>query len=325
MCDRKVHVMEDERDVEIGQVKIPARLLEKLAGYMFPYSGARRKAFEMYCDSIESDPVATQEEKAIRLANAGREFRYRVNQDRIARQAVMAAKPGTDFSQSSGVDLQWLDQFFDRARFISREEAQALWSHVLAREFERPGSVSYQLVRILGEITPEQASAFERLCGMCAAVVEENADGDIRFHDRLLFFDLSTNHSRKTSGISQDELDGLESAGLLSSSSPGILTRCEELQEDCRFVHICFGQEVLSLRAVKGVRLPLGSEALSPCGLELMRIVLPTFDAGVIERLRGYYERWPDFDIQLDVMPLPLLEVEADCHWNIVASKPINR
>ena len=99
----------------------------------------------------------------------------------------------------------------------------------------------------------------------------------------------------------------------------------QELQEDCRFVHICFGQEVLSLRMQKGTSLPLGSEALSPCGAELMRIVLPTFDAGVIERLRGYYERWPDFDIQLDVMPSPLLEVEVDYHGNVVASTPINR
>lgn len=317
--------MEDERDVEIGQVKIPARLLEKLAGYMFPYSGARRKAFEMYCDSIESDPVATQEEKAIRLANAGREFRYRVNQDLIARQAVMAAKPGTDFSQSSGVDLQWLDQFFDRARFISREEAQALWSHVLAREFERLGSVSYQLVRILGEITPEQASAFERLCAMCAAVVEENADGETRIHDRILFLDLSRNFSCDTVGVSQESLDGLESAGLLSSSTPGFLTRCEELRDDCRFVHVCLGQEVLSLRMQKGARLPLGSEALSPCGAELMRIVLPTFDSGGIERLRSFYERWSGANIRLDVMPSPLLEVEVDCHGNIVTSTPINR
>lgn len=317
--------MEVERDVEIGQVKVPVRLLEKIAGYMFPYFGTRRKAFEMYCDSIESDPVATQEEKAIRLANAGREFRYRVNQDRIARQAVIAAKPGTDFSQSSVVDLQWLDQFFDRARFISREEAQVLWGHVLAREFEQPGSVSYQLVRILGEITTAQASAFERLCGMCASMVEENANGEILIHDRNLFLDLSTDDSREMAGISQDALDGLEAAGLLASSTPGFLTRCMKLRDDCCFVHICLGQEVLSLQVHRGKGLPLGSEALSPCGDELMRIVLPTFDIMGIERLRSYYMHGSPVDIQLDVMPLPLLRVETDCHGNIVASAPINR
>jgi hypothetical protein len=102
------------------------------------------------------------------------------NQKAVAEIAMENAKPGTDFSENSGVSEEWLDRFMDSAGFVGTEEIQWIWGKILANEFERPGSTPPNMIRILSEITPGLASAFRYICSMCIWILPLNEKGDIQ-------------------------------------------------------------------------------------------------------------------------------------------------
>ena len=72
----------------------------------------------MYIKAIENDPMLSEYEKAVRIANSKKDFRLLKNQHNIIAVALSEAKPNTDFSDYSKVNIQWIDQFFSKARLI---------------------------------------------------------------------------------------------------------------------------------------------------------------------------------------------------------------
>lgn len=61
----------------------------------------------------------------------------------------------------------WLLRFIEGAKFASRQEAQMIWAHILCRESERPGSISFRTMEILKSLDKEIADLFEKFCSLC--------------------------------------------------------------------------------------------------------------------------------------------------------------
>lgn len=148
-------------------------------GMLFPFAGLKQKAIEIYVEDIEKSDLPA-ETKVFLVLNTKKTFKKIKNQKAVAEIAMENAKPGTDFSENSGVSEEWLDRFMDSAGFVGTEEIQWIWGKILANEFERPGSTPPNMIRILSEITPGLASAFRYICSMCIWILPLNEKGDIQ-------------------------------------------------------------------------------------------------------------------------------------------------
>lgn len=134
---------------------------EKLA----PFYGSKRYAIDYLRKQIEDSNLAIDlKEQA--LWNIKKLHKYFKNQCDITDIAIQLAKPGTDFSNHSSVNEDWLDRFMDSAKFVTNEEMQRVWGKILAGEFEHPGKTPTNIIRILSEITAELATTFSNICSL---------------------------------------------------------------------------------------------------------------------------------------------------------------
>lgn len=94
------------------------------------------------------------------------------------------------------------NRFFDKAKFVSDDEAQETWAKILAGEIEKPGSYSYRTLDILSNLTQGEAKIFEK-------VAQSFIYNYIFFFDQEFF----TNHF----GIKYKDILLLSEIGLLHS------------------------------------------------------------------------------------------------------------
>lgn len=164
-----------------------------ILGMLFPYVGLRKKALDMYVSDIENSNLPS-ESKLIAVLNAKRTIKKLKNQKSIAGIAVNNAKEGTDFTEQSKVDEDWLERFMDAAGFVSTDKVQLIWGKILSQEFENPGSTPPNMIRILCEITSTLAQAFRKICSMKTIIVEMNSDGYITKAHHLIIVPYTNNN-----------------------------------------------------------------------------------------------------------------------------------
>lgn len=201
-----------------GAAKGAAELANKNSGFfgkLFPYFGLEKKAVDIYIEDIEKSdmPAGT---KAYLIMNTKKHFKELKNQAAIAEKAVESAKEGTDFSDSSKVDEEWLDRFMDSAKFVSSEEMQLIWGKVLAGEFENPGSTPRNLIRILSEFTPKLARAFRIICSMQVDISTLDEEDNIKETDSYVFVPyISHEEFFSNLEISFEDINELEVLGVI--------------------------------------------------------------------------------------------------------------
>lgn len=61
------------------------------------------------------------------------------------------------------IDLDWLNQHYERASMYSNTDLQRLWGRILAGETEQSGSYSKQVLSIVDLISPHEAEIFQKL------------------------------------------------------------------------------------------------------------------------------------------------------------------
>lgn len=159
--------------------------LASVIGGMFPFFGLKHKAVSTYVADIEKSNLSP-ENKMVAIANAKKTYKQLRNQAAIAEIAQSVAQPGTDFSQQSNVDDEWLERFMDSAKFVSDEEMQLLWGNILAKEFEEPNSTPPRVIRILSEITPSYAKAFQTVCSLNCRFLLKSKTGEISEEERII-------------------------------------------------------------------------------------------------------------------------------------------
>ena len=238
-------------------------------GMLFPYAGRRKKAFDMYVEEIEKSdlPIDT---KVCMLLNVKKNFKRIKNQKAIADIAMNNAKQGTDFTEKSGVNEDWLDKFMESAGFVSSEEIQLIWGKILANEFEKPGSTPPNMIRILSEITPEFARAFRYICNMKIYIFPLDENGDIQGGEELLFVPYHKNDDIfREHDVDFNVLNELETLGVIRFDSiSGYISK--GIKNDK--VLICIGDKLDVIEQYKKEGMPFGNVILTSVGKVLQAI-----------------------------------------------------
>lgn len=251
-----------------------------LMGMLFPYSGLKQKAVNMYIEEIEKSDM-TPEAKVFTVLNIKKTFKKIKNQKSVVDIAVENAKEGTDFSEKSGVSEEWLDRYMDSAGFVSSEDMQLIWGKILANEFERPGSTPPNMIRILSEITHKLAMAFRVICNMNVFVCPLMEDGNIANGFRKLLVPYSANDDRlRELGLSFNVLNELEALGVIRFNSiSGYVSKGITQKK----VLLCIGDKLEVLEEHKKDEVPIGNVILTSVGEALQSIT----DS---EDIEGYYD-----------------------------------
>ena len=252
---------------------------DMIIGYLFP----QFEAFDKYKDSIRNDDKLSDSEKAIKLHTARRDFKHIVNQSKIAQIAIESAKEGTDFSDKSGVNEDFIDRFMDSAKFVSDEKLQAMWGKVLAGEFEKPNSTPTSIIRILTELTQEQAEAFAILCNLCVEFQE------IDFGRVMKYIMLNGYHNgEETFGLTFGMLNELDSVGLIKHKTDNVSCFVVGFRFNQSDVRITYWKDTSIIRTNKDGSIPIGSVFLTDVGYALARSVEKKEIPGFFESVKKF-------------------------------------
>jgi len=249
-------------------------------GKLIPYFGLEKEALDTYIEEIKKSDLSP-DIKARLILTAKSDLKKWKNQESIAEIAFKNAKEGTDFSEKSGVDEEWFERYMDAAKFVSSEEMQLIWGKILAGEFEKPGSTPPNMIRILSEITPELAQAFQKICSMKVSICpikelnEMEAKIEVRDTREVIVIPYSKELEKLDLTLSLfNELDALgvlkyswDDYGFKTSSSKMVLYVEDEL-------------EIINF-SIEGI--PSGLVALTNAG-EALRIIIEPI------KIDGYYD-----------------------------------
>ncbi len=255
-------------------------------GMMFPYASLKSKALEVYINEIEKSDLA-MDIKVSLILNAKRTFKQLKNQKAIADIALNNAKEGTDFSEESQVNEEWLDRFMDSAGFVSSEEMQLIWGKILANEFEAPGTTPPNMLRILSEITPALATVFKKICSMKVAIFPETSEGklDKGFTKLFIPYDVQNSKNLRDMGIRFEDLTELETLGVIHfDASVGYVTTGVSSKRAL----ICYGDKVKLIENYVEDKIPIGGVILTSAGKALRNITSE-------DDLDNYFELVQDF------------------------------
>lgn len=237
----------------------------KTAGLM----GMTKKAVDMYIDEIEKSDMSP-ETKVFSVINAKKRIKEIKNQKAIAGIAIENAKEGTDFTDKSGVNEDWLERFMDSAKFVSTENVQLIWGKILANEFETPGTTPPNMIRILSEIIPDLATAFRKICSMIIWIFPLTDQEEIERGFQKVFVPYNENEEAlRTLGISFDILNELETLGVIKIETVGnYITK----GIDNKNVLICIGDKLEVICEHKSGNIPIGNVVLTSVGKALQKI-----------------------------------------------------
>lgn len=252
---------------------------------LFPYTGIEKRALDIYIEEIEKSNLPT-ESKMIALLNAKDTIKKLKNQKAIADIAVSEVKEGTNFDEHSGVNQEWLERFMNSASFVSSEKVQLMWGKVLAGEFERPGSTPLNMIRILSEITPDYAHAFQIICSMnrLLITVDEQGRAEILRNDVVVPYQ-SSSEELKEIGLSLPVLGELETLGLVKLNF--IAGYVAQGLPDNTILTYCGGiLKEIATRELKEV--PIGSVVLTEAG-ECLRKITETISVQGFSEMETAY------------------------------------
>lgn len=271
-------VTSEDYGLEIAKVAVESASKEgvgKLAdaiGGMFPFWGLKKRAVETYISEIENSNLSP-EAKMMTIAHAKKTFNQLKNQSSIANIALEAAPAGTNFTETSSVDDEWLERFMDAAKFVSDEKVQLLWGNILAKEFEQPNSTPPSVMRILSEITPFYANAFQILCSLSVHIIPVDHEGKpLPPHSVPI---LPANHDYlSVFNLNFSTLNELEKLGLIQYST----FLGYALQFDTNVyakLHLAYGTNIATVLKYPDKRFPVGYAMLTAAGESIARFVEP--------------------------------------------------
>ncbi len=84
-------------------------------------------------------------------------------QENLEKTIKMATEELDEHAKPEALDEDWLHEWSERAARVSKEEMQALWARVLAKEANKPGSFRRSVLQILSMLEKEDAEAFVNL------------------------------------------------------------------------------------------------------------------------------------------------------------------
>lgn len=114
-----------------------------------------------------------------------------------------------ELADPTQLNNEWLLFFFERAKCASDEDMQTIWAKILAGETNHHGSFSKSTLRILSEMSQDDATTFMKTISFSFIVNNENKIFIYGFNDEIV----------KKNGLSFDSINRLNILGILSCNS----------------------------------------------------------------------------------------------------------
>ena len=264
-------------------------LIDKFAdavGWIATPRGARKDmetAVEVYIDEIKKDISLPAMIKAKKISQARKEIKEYCNIQDILDHAEDFGR-SYDSHGSESMDEDWVMFFYDHAKNVTQEDAKVLWGKVLAEEYKSKGTIPKMLLHILSIMSPDQARAFESLCGFAPDSIE--GLGQIIRVDPLISNDM-TNKVLSSNGITYEALQDLKALGLLHHNVVDIVTIYEQDVSKLTAAYLYFGS-IIEIRNFPD-QFPRGGVLLTNAGKVLASLIERKRVDGFEEYVRDYY------------------------------------
>lgn len=236
-------------------------MLEHAAGYIAWPKVARDAKYKAEAEIIEEIANRTDLDPVIRLATISKlkkSVKEYKNQTKIIQDAVPFLKEN---AKPEEMDMDWLSLFMDKARLVSDEELQLIWSEILAQEANTPRSVSKRLLYILMQMSKKDADRFKRLANLCIDIYEE---GEInRIVPVIANFD---DDLKRIAEITFEDICALENYGLVKFSE----LKNSVFTSDKPMIVKYGDKEIMNVGV--GKKIMAGSVFYTEAGEELLRI-----------------------------------------------------
>lgn len=183
------------------------KLIDKISsaiGWIITHDTPNRIAVRDYIQEIEKSNLPPLQKAAI-ISRAKKDIKEYANQCMIVNKAVACLN---ETAKPEEVENDWIEHFFDKARLVSEEEFQVIWSRLLAQECNKPGSVPKSLMFIIERMNREDAEVFMRLCAITVSAFNEWSPLVLGSDNKALI----------DQGLDFDSLIQMESLGLIRFS-----------------------------------------------------------------------------------------------------------
>ena len=126
------------------------------------------EAREYFVDAVKNNSTITDEEAIALISNSRKIVREYANCKSILEKAKehFFDKSEKNIDDVS-VDCDWLNSFFDKARLISNEDMQIIWSRLLSKKMDNPNQVNLSLLHTISIMSTDQANFFCNMCRFC--------------------------------------------------------------------------------------------------------------------------------------------------------------
>lgn len=226
----------------------------------------------------KADAKKTDIESRMQERIFNREMRRQENIEAITQEA---AKTLTEVDNVSDipVDEDWIYRFFEECQDIKDEEMQSIWGRILAGEVKSPKSFSYRTLKILKELTKEEAEAFTNLCSF---VFSFNPDGSMN----IPIVDNDQNSFLLEKKINFSMLNYLDAIGLIRFDNIAGFGL-----HDVKETYAVYDDAVYLLSREEPAALDVGKVMFTSIGKELQRITNAVFDEVIKEDI---IKNWKD-------------------------------
>ena len=270
--------------VDLGKLAEPINtLITKIAnaaGILYEPTRIRRKA------RAEADAELITATNQLKLNDLSRRALKRFIIEESIKQTNIENildKTFPEISESadpSKLSNEWLLFFFERAKCASDNELQTIWAKILAGETNNHGSFSKSTLRILSEMSQEDATTFMKVASFAFKIDDSDHIFLYEFDDEIV----------KKFGLSFGSVNRLNALGLLSCGATFGYMVSELPQNTSAFYN---NKEVrISFKFPKENKIQCGQAILTQSGRELLKICSPNYSDEIFNYV---YSNWKNF------------------------------
>lgn len=139
-------------------------------GWVFVPKGNKKYQLESenyLIEQIKNDKKMPALAKAASICKVRKLMKEYINQQNIF---DIAMKSLACDARPEDVEDDWLSNFFEKAKIISKNDIAIIFGKLLAEEINNPGTVSKSLIHILSLIERDDAKAFVALANFCVFI-----------------------------------------------------------------------------------------------------------------------------------------------------------
>ncbi len=206
------------------------------------------------------------------------EIRFQINIDKITEGAYLLLEgKKTEYNEP---DIDWYTRFFGIAKEISNDEMQKIWSSILAREIEKPGSVSLYTLDVLKKIGQKEAILFNEFCNYTLVIRGSRCIFNCQKQGHLIPFNY-------------EDLIKLEYIGLINLNTNSKIKPCFDDPEGTSInfwrYYINYQNKLITLKYPFHVDLKFKVFLLTIPGIEIFNVINNLiFEKDYLELIVGY-------------------------------------